>query len=461
MKMNKTYYIKNNNFYIVNIVFLVVVLFCVYAFADELPPLNLPAMPETSKSESSEISKDLEMLTIDKDKQSVSNFVDAIESGKKDTSQVPVVPQMPTPPIASEQNNQANKETPVSPTVPTPPASPLPNLKQLEDSKLPRNFNANQVKLPETSDKPETPKEEVADKAKNILGNITKDLGEKAKKLGDDIKEKTGIADNERNIEAFNDIPNSQIKSLLVFYEDDEPLDPQKELSADQKVQLKREQEDEKLIARRGEDVEEFLSLNFKTATPSYKLRFAHLSKDNKHLAPILYEEDLNDAAFAIIEIDDRPTIIRALIERDSYRNYAQTLKDDKGNNLLLKSVMYNRNNTARMLLAKGVNPNIGNINNLKPLHAAAYSGNIEMVRALLIKDARLYDKDNTGRTPVDYALQGKYMFVLDLMHGVNYYDQYISLNKFAKRNMYYLLRPDLMYTLYFFSNPSEYGANN
>ena len=51
---------------------------------------------------------------------------------------------------------------------------------------------------------------------------------------------------------------------------------------------------------------------------------------------------------------------------------------------------------------------NIGNKNNLTPLHIAVINRDIELIKLLLSKGAKTDIKDSKGKTAIDYALEKK-----------------------------------------------------
>jgi len=75
-----------------------------------------------------------------------------------------------------------------------------------------------------------------------------------------------------------------------------------------------------------------------------------------------------------------------------------------------------NQLEAARVLLAKGANPNCRGDGGYSPLHEAAGSGQLELARLLLQHRADTSAKGDDGKTPWDVAAEQKQGAILELL---------------------------------------------
>ena len=76
---------------------------------------------------------------------------------------------------------------------------------------------------------------------------------------------------------------------------------------------------------------------------------------------------------------------------------------------ILGKAAAYGHIDVVKLLLNKGADPNMENLNGLTPLHRAAYHGTRDMVKLLLDNGAEPDRADRDGRTPLHWAALREY----------------------------------------------------
>lgn len=123
--------------------------------------------------------------------------------------------------------------------------------------------------------------------------------------------------------------------------------------------------------------------------------------RDNKHLPAkdtIIYYRPYIYQAIA----DNNLNHLEELLAFINYQDFL----DDHGNNLVMKAAMYNNQRVLEYLvLHHNFSIHTANNYNATPLHVAAYSGNYAMVKFLLGNHASILIEDQSGNTPMDYAL--------------------------------------------------------
>jgi len=73
----------------------------------------------------------------------------------------------------------------------------------------------------------------------------------------------------------------------------------------------------------------------------------------------------------------------------------------------------------AKVLLARGANPNLRAEGGFTPLHEAALTGQSNLALLLLEHGADITAKDSTGKTALDHALAGKHDAVASILRKV------------------------------------------
>lgn len=81
-------------------------------------------------------------------------------------------------------------------------------------------------------------------------------------------------------------------------------------------------------------------------------------------------------------------------------------IKDNSLNKpLLILAIQKKQNDVVKMMIEKGANINVKNLNGQTPLHVAILTNNIEIAKYLIEKGADLNIKDCKGQTPLYLAI--------------------------------------------------------
>jgi ankyrin repeat protein len=116
-------------------------------------------------------------------------------------------------------------------------------------------------------------------------------------------------------------------------------------------------------------------------------------------------------ALLSAVARNDLQEVDRLLREEDVDVNARARLSGDSA---LSSAASLGEVEMARLLLARGANPNIGDKDNLSPLQLAAYHGNLAMVRMLLKAGANVNSADSRyGYTPLASASQNGHVEVV------------------------------------------------
>ncbi|MFA7675224.1 MAG: ankyrin repeat domain-containing protein, partial [Endomicrobiia bacterium] len=90
--------------------------------------------------------------------------------------------------------------------------------------------------------------------------------------------------------------------------------------------------------------------------------------------------------------------------------------KQDNVPRLLNTAVDINNIDIIRFLLEKGARLNTKDINGMTPLILASYKGYFDIAKLLLDNGARLHSNDNRGFTAMDYAERNKDYGMIELL---------------------------------------------
>jgi len=100
----------------------------------------------------------------------------------------------------------------------------------------------------------------------------------------------------------------------------------------------------------------------------------------------------------------------------------APNIRDGKGNSLLMLASYNGNQETMRLLLKHGGDPELANDRGQIPLSGAAFNGDTEMARHLIEHGAEVNALDPDGKTPLMFAAMFNRTEIIDLLlaHGAD-----------------------------------------
>lgn len=125
---------------------------------------------------------------------------------------------------------------------------------------------------------------------------------------------------------------------------------------------------------------------------------------ENLHLPVARYEGEYDEQLF-LAAAHDRIEVVRSILDNT---DRAFAMRNQKGDTLLLYAIRNGSQNTVRMLLGRGANPNDGNYKGVTALQYALLQNRADMAEVLLEKGADPNLPDYEGVTPLMLAATKK-----------------------------------------------------
>lgn len=120
--------------------------------------------------------------------------------------------------------------------------------------------------------------------------------------------------------------------------------------------------------------------------------------------ASLTPEEEARYAALQLRALDDARDGATAELEAMIAAGLPANLSDTKGNSLLMLAAYHGHEDTARMLLRRGADPDRRNDRGQTPLGGVAFKGHLPLVRLLIEAGAQVDADQGGGRSPLMFA---------------------------------------------------------
>ncbi|MDA7845245.1 ankyrin repeat domain-containing protein [Rickettsiales bacterium] len=132
----------------------------------------------------------------------------------------------------------------------------------------------------------------------------------------------------------------------------------------------------------------------------------------NTHLPSVLFQYEINDCAFYLIEHKKPLSDLRSVLSKVNNMNAT----DKYGNTMLMHSISGLNLDATLLLLEGGVDINKGNKFGVSPLHLAVYKQDYRTVAVLLNYEIEIDLEDDTGMTPLMYAVMSGNILLVKML---------------------------------------------